>query len=224
MRHRVIVPLILNNMLKVCEIFKSIQGESTFAGRVCSFVRLTGCNLRCSYCDTQYAFTDGADRTVDYIVNEIEKLGCRLVEITGGEPLIQKETPALCSILLDKKYTVLVETNGSQPINLLPEPCIRIVDIKCPGSGQENSFLIDNIGYLHRRDEIKCVITDRRDFEWALEYVNRYSLHEYATVLFSPCIGKIDISELAGWIIESNAQVRLGVQIHKFIWGDKRGV
>lgn len=212
------------NMLKVNEIFKSIQGESTYAGRICSFVRLTGCNLRCNYCDTTYAFTEGSDRSIESIMNSLSALGCKLVEITGGEPLLQSETPDLCRKLIDNNYTVLVETNGSLPIDKLPKGCIRVVDIKCPGSGQENSFLRENVDHLKRTDEIKCVISSRIDFDWALEYVKKYSLNDRSTVIFSPCMGVIDISDLAEWIVDSNAPVRLGVQLHKIIWGDKRGV
>lgn len=215
---------ILNDMLKICEIFKSIQGESTYAGKICSFIRLSGCNLACSYCDTQYAFADGMDYSIEQIVEIVNSQNSTLVEITGGEPLIQKETPALCSKLLDKNYTVLVETNGSLPIDLLPEGCIRIIDVKCPGSGEAGSFLIENIRKLVKSDELKFVLSDRNDFLWALEFINKYKLDQLSTVLFSPCMGQVAPSELAAWILEKNAPVRLGLQLHKLIWGEKRGV
>jgi 7-carboxy-7-deazaguanine synthase len=211
-------------MLKICEIFKSIQGESTYAGRICSFIRLSGCNLACSYCDTQYAFTESCDYSVGQVLQIVNSQNSGLVEITGGEPLIQKETPALCKKFLDNNYTVLVETNGSLPIDLLPVGCIRIVDVKCPGSGESGSFLIKNIGSLGESDELKFVLSDRDDFLWALEFVNRYKLDQLSTVLFSPCMGKVAPSELAAWILEKNAPVRLGLQLHKLIWGEKRGV
>jgi 7-carboxy-7-deazaguanine synthase len=215
---------ILNDMLKICELFKSIQGESTYAGMICSFVRLSGCNLACSYCDTQYAFTEGRGCSIEQIVEIVNSQNSTLVEITGGEPLIQKATPALCKKFLDKNYTVLVETNGSLPIDLLPEGCIRIIDVKCPGSGEAGSFLIENIGKLVKSDELKFVLSDRNDFLWALEFVNRYKLNQLSTVLFSPCMGQVAPSELAAWILEENAPVRLGLQLHKLIWGEKRGV
>jgi len=211
-------------MLNVCEIFKSIQGESTYAGRVCSFVRFTGCNLRCVYCDTRYAFSEGVMQPLDMVINTLDELGCTLVELTGGEPLLQADLPQLCSALLARNYTVLVETNGSLPIDILPDRCIRIVDVKCPGSGQGESFLVKNIGLLRKADEVKFVISDRYDFSWACEFVNRYAVCEKATVLFSPCMGRIDSADLAAWIVDSNMPVRLGVQLHKMIWGDKRGV
>ena len=218
------MPRILNNMMKICEIFKSIQGESTYAGRICSFVRLSGCNLECSYCDTRYAFTESHDFSTEQIVEVVNCHNSTLVEITGGEPLIQKETPVLCQMFLDNNFTVLVETNGSLPIDLLPAGCIRIIDVKCPGSGEAGSFLIENVGKLQPTDELKFVISDRNDFLWALEFVNKYQLDHLSTVLFSPCMGKVDPSELAAWILENNAPVRLGLQLHKLIWGEKRGV
>jgi 7-carboxy-7-deazaguanine synthase len=221
---RVTAQLILSDMLKICELFKSIQGESTYAGRICSFVRLSGCNLACSYCDTQYAFAESQYYSIEQIVEIVNSQNSTLVEITGGEPLIQKETPALCQKFLDNNYTVLVETNGSLPIDLLPEGCIRIIDVKCPGSGEAGSFLIENIGKLVKSDELKFVLSDRNDFLWALEFVKKHKLDQLTTVLFSPCMGKVTLSELAAWILENNAPVRLGLQLHKLIWGEKRGV
>ncbi|NLD91624.1 MAG: radical SAM protein [Fibrobacter sp.] len=211
-------------MLTVCEIFKSIQGESTYAGCVCTFVRLTGCNLDCSYCDTRYAFIEGTPMSVDTIMDSVDAHGVNLVELTGGEPLIQAASVKLCEALLQKGYTVLVETNGSLPIRLLPSGCVRIVDVKCPGSGCGDSFLLDNIDHLNTSDEVKFVISDNADFNWACNFINKYQLHTKTTILFSPCIGRIKPAELASWIVESNLPVRLGLQLHKFIWGDKRGV
>ena len=215
---------ILNDLLKVCEIFKSIQGESTFAGRICSFVRLTGCNLACTYCDTKYAFTEGSEQTIDQIFQTIRGHRTSLIEITGGEPLLQNNTPALCKKFIDNGYTVLVETNGSVDIGLLPAGCIRIVDVKCPGSGSAGSFQIDNIEKLTKADELKFVISDKADFDWSFDFVVKHELNNRAIVLFSPCMGKLSLSDLAAWIIESNAAVRYGLQLHKIIWGDQRGV
>ncbi len=214
----------LNKTLNVCEIFKSIQGESTFAGEICSFVRLKGCNLSCVFCDTKYAFTEGTIQTVEQVFTTIKTHCTSLVEITGGEPLLQDNTPALCKKFLDNGYTVLVETNGSFSIDLLPAGCIRIIDVKCPGSGEEESFNKSNIEKLTNRDELKFVLSDKTDFNWAMDFIRKYELNKRATILFSPCMGKISLPDLAEWIIESNAPVRLNLQLHKIIWGDKRGV
>lgn len=210
-------------MLKVCEIFKSIQGESTAAGCICSFVRLSGCNLKCLYCDTSYALTEGRYMSVEEISNEIDKLGARMVEITGGEPLVQDETPQLCRAFIDKGYKVLVETNGSLDISKLPPQCMRIVDIKCPGSGNP-VFLDKNFSYLTSRDECKFVISSRSDFDWALDIVRKRKLSELLTVIFSPNTNEVDPAMTAEWIIAENAPVRLGLQLHKIIWGNRRGV
>ncbi len=210
--------------MKVCEIFKSIQGESTNAGRVCSFVRLAGCNLRCGYCDTAYAQTDGEERSIEDIIGEVRTHRTRLIEVTGGEPLLQPDTPTLCKRFLDLGYTVLVETNGTIDIASVPPPAIRIVDIKCPSSGHDGSFLEKNFSRLTGSDECKFVISDKSDFHWALDVVFREALHEITTVLFSPNMAQLPPKELAEWIIEENAPARLGVQLHKLLWGGRRGV
>lgn len=211
-------------MLSVCEIFKSIQGESSHAGKVCSFVRLTGCNLRCSYCDTPYALTEGDDLPVEKVVRTVQEHRTRFVEITGGEPLLQAETPSLCRRFLDLGFTVLVETNGSLDISIVPPPVIRIVDIKCPSSGHEGSFLIKNFSQLTSSDECKFVLSDKDDFFWALDVVHKENLHEMVTVIFSPNTKLLSPKDLAEWILEENAPVRLGMQLQKVIWGEKRGV
>lgn len=211
-------------MVNVSEIFKSIQGESTHAGRVCSFVRLAGCNLRCSYCDTEYAQHDGTEQTLESIVDEVRTHRTRLVEITGGAPLLQPETPILCNRFLDLGYTVLVETNGTLDIGIVQPPVLRIVDIKCPSSGHDGSFLEKNFSCLVAGDECKFVISDKSDFLWALAVVYREALHEIVQVLFSPNMVQLSPAELAAWIIEENAPVRLGVQLHKLLWGERRGV
>jgi 7-carboxy-7-deazaguanine synthase len=162
--------------------------------------------------------------SIDKIMDIVDSLGVKLVELTGGEPLFQAESVKLCETLLQKGYTVLVETNGSLPIRLLPSGCIRIVDVKCPGSGSGESFLNENIDHLNGADEIKFVISDKPDFIWACDFIKKYQLYKKSTILFSACIGRIEPSELASWIVESNVPVRLGLQLHKFIWGDKRGV
>jgi 7-carboxy-7-deazaguanine synthase len=212
-------------MINVIEIFKSIQGESTRAGEVCSFVRLAGCNLDCSWCDTRYARSGGVPMTVDDIVRKITLLDCKLVEITGGEPLIHSETVNLCSMLIDNGFTVMAETNGSLDIGVLPTGVIRIVDVKCPQSGMRDSFLISNIQNLTGKDECKFVIAGADDFEWALSFVLSHNLDRICKVIFSPVPDNMEIRELAELVIKRNAPVRLGLQLHKIIWGqDARGV
>ena len=211
-------------MLRVCEIFKSIQGESSFAGYVCSFVRLSGCNLRCSYCDTAYAWEEGECKSIDEVLTLVREHRTSIVEITGGEPLLQAETPQLCGRLLDLDYTVLVETNGSLDISVLPAGVKRIVDIKCPSSGHAGSICEKNYRHLQPGDECKFVLSDKDDFFWAVETVRRENLSETAKVTFSPNMPALSCRDLAEWIIEENAPVRLGIQLHKVIWGEKRGV
>jgi 7-carboxy-7-deazaguanine synthase len=209
---------------KVCEIFKSIQGESTWTGLVCSFVRLSGCNLQCTYCDTTYASDDFTFMSKEEIVKSVWSHRTTLVEITGGEPLIEQSTPSLCDAFLARGYTVLVETNGSMDISVLSDKCIRIIDVKCPGSGMGDSFLQSNIDYITSKDELKYVLSSHDDFSWALEHIRRHSLHSKCTIIFSPNLAAISASECASWILDANAPVRLGLQLHKWIWGDKRGV
>lgn len=211
-------------MLHIVELFKSIQGESSRAGMVCSFVRLAGCNLRCRYCDTSYAWEHGADRSIESVVSEIRAHDTTLVEITGGEPLLQPETPLLCRRFIDAGYTVLVETNGTIDIGILPPQVIRIVDVKGPSSGHQDSFLESNFGLLRPADECKFVISDRRDFDWSMDIVRNTRLDKIAPVLFSPVMTSLAPQLLAEWIVQENAPVRLGIQLHKVIWGDKRGV
>ncbi len=213
--------------LKVNEIFYSIQGESTFAGCPTVFIRLTGCNLRCNYCDTEYAFNDGVNMTLDQVVTKVKSYGCDLVEVTGGEPLIQKNTPVLIKKLLKVGFTVLLETNGSQDIDIIDKRCIRIVDIKCPSSGEEGNNDLANLTKLQKNDEIKFVIGTREDFDFAektieIIYKNRI---EVKNISFSPMYGKMKPDVLAGWILKNNLKVRLNLQIHKYIWHpEKRGV
>ncbi|MBI2559965.1 MAG: radical SAM protein [Planctomycetes bacterium] len=205
-------------MLKVNEIFKSIQGESTFAGLPCTFVRLSCCNLRCSFCDTTYAYEEGAEMSLEEVIRIVENLGCNLVEITGGEPLLQNDTRTLADSLLEKKYQVLVETNGSLNIDLLPYGAIRIMDIKCPDSGMSDKMDWDNIHRLRPADEVKFVVSSRMDYNWAKGIIDRYKLTDTAVVLISPAFGSIEPKEIAEWLIEDNSKARLQLQIHKYIW------
>ncbi len=211
-------------MLKVNEIFKSIQGESTHTGRICTFIRLSGCNLRCDYCDTKYSFDEGDFMDIDEIFQKVENLNSNLVEITGGEPLCQDETPQLCKKLIEKGYEVLIETNGSQNISVLPSKTKKIIDIKCPDSGSFESFLDENLKNISKNDECKFVISSIRDFDWSVRFIEEYYLKNLCEVIFSPNTQSMSTEKLAELIVSENAPVRLGLQIHKVIWGDKRGV
>ncbi|RMG55947.1 MAG: 7-carboxy-7-deazaguanine synthase QueE [Acidobacteria bacterium] len=211
--------------MRVTEIFYSIQGESTYAGRPCAFVRLTGCPLRCIWCDSEYTFSGGESMTVEEIVRRVQSYGTRLVEITGGEPLAQKEVYPLTERFLDLGYTVLVETSGSLDISQLDPRVIRIMDLKLPGSGHEHANRWENIDHLKPTDEVKFVIVDRRDFDWACDVIRRYDLTRRATVLFSPAWGLCHPRELAEWVLQSGLDARMQLQLHKYIWGpDVRGV
>ena len=213
--------------LKVNEIFYSIQGESTRAGAPCVFVRLTGCNLRCSYCDTTYAYEEGVIMGIEEIVEKIKGFGCSIVEVTGGEPLIQDETPQLIATLLDLGYTVLLETNGSKNIGPVDKRCVKIMDVKCPSSGEEKNNDLENLQRLNCGDELKFVIADRIDYDFAVEIVSRISedIRKGIHIHFSPCFGKIHPRELSEWILKDNLDVRLNLQLHKYIWPpDMRGV
>jgi len=212
--------------LLVNEIFYSIQGESTYSGRPCIFVRLTGCNLRCSYCDTRYAYEQGVKMELTEIVNRIADYKCPLVEITGGEPLLQSDTPTLIYRLLENGYEVLMETNGSLDISGIDGRCIKIVDIKCPTSGESDKNDMENLKRLGSKDQVKFVIENRMDYEYAKETIDSTcpSFPE-GQILFSPVSKGIAPSQLAKWILEDNLNVRLHLQIHKIIWPDrKRGV
>jgi 7-carboxy-7-deazaguanine synthase len=210
------------SMIRICEIFSSIQGESTFAGLPCTFVRLGGCNLRCSYCDTAYAQEGGEPREVDAVVADVLDAGLQLVAITGGEPLMQAETPLLCERLLRRGRRVLVETNGSMDIGVLPAGVVRVMDIKAPGSGMADRFLDSNIDRLKPADECKFVLIDRVDFVWAMDVVERHRLAGHCTVIFAPVWNRLPPAQLAEWILQERLPVRLGLQLHKVLWGDER--
>ncbi len=216
----------------ITEIFKSIQGEGTRAGLPCVFVRLTGCNLRCVWCDTEYAFYGGTKYSLDEVVGQVRALAgtgdarVPLVEITGGEPLLQPETPALAERLLLLGYTVMIETSGERSVGVLPSEVVKIVDVKCPGSGESGTFDLANLEVLDRKDEIKFVIASRRDYDFAREFMERHGLAARVhAVLFSPVFADpadrwpgLNSRELAEWILSDGLPVRLGLQLHKFIW------
>jgi 7-carboxy-7-deazaguanine synthase len=214
-----------NQILKINEIFYSIQGESTQAGRPCVFVRLSHCNLRCSYCDTTYAFYDGRDMTIAAILQQVKSFNCSLVEITGGEPLLQKGVHQLLKLLCDQHYEVLLETAGHMDIQQVDQRVRLIMDLKCPGSGESTRILWPNLNYLKAQDEIKFVISDRSDFDWAIKTIRDKNLSARCNLLISPVFGRVDLTQLAAWILEAKLPLRLQLQLHKFIWGaDKTGV
>lgn len=205
-------------MLQITEIFKSIQGESSYSGLPCVFVRLTGCNLRCDYCDTEYAFYGGKKMTVSETIFDIDQYGLKLVEITGGEPLLQVESYDLMKGLLSLNYQVMLETSGSMSIQDVPEEVIKILDLKCPDSGEVEKNDFTNIDRLVSHDEVKFVIGSRKDYEWSRTILLDHKLKEKVNILFSPVFDVLDLRLLAEWILEDNLQVRLQTQLHKHIW------
>ena len=213
--------------MHITEIFHSIQGESSFAGQPCVFVRTTGCNLRCTWCDTAYAFHGGTDMSVGEVVEEVARIGgtCRLVELTGGEPLLQHDIGDLATALLAGGYTVLCETSGSLPVDRVPEAVVKIVDFKCPGSGEMESNDWTNLERLApEQDELKFVICDRGDYQWAKRQLEERSLDRFV-VHFSPEFDGLHPRKLAEWILSDGLSARLQLQVHKFIWDPQtRGV
>ena len=212
--------------LTINEIYHSIQGESSWAGQPCIFVRLTFCDLRCNYCDTEYAFYQGKKQTLEEIVATVATFQCPLVEITGGEPLLQKNVLPLMTMLADQGYTLLLETSGAHDISKVDPRVHRIMDLKTPGSGESAKNLFSNIDHLTKRDEVKFVIGSREDYEWSREQVERHGLAQRCgTVLFSPIFGRINPREIVEWILADKLPVRFQLQIHKFIWSPtERGV
>lgn len=214
--------------LRINEKFLSIQGESTHAGRLCFFIRLAGCNLRCNYCDTVYAreFDSGNIESIASLLESARQSGVKLVEITGGEPLEQAATPELCRLLLATGFDVLVETNGANDISILPPGVIRIIDCKTPSSGEAHRMNFDNYRHLTEQDEIKFVLGDRQDYEYALNIIRRYSLNEKTDkLIFSTVWPALDPAQLAKWMVQDLPPARMQLQMHKYIWGpDKTGV
>lgn len=222
------------HVMQITEIFKSIQGESTYAGMPCVFVRLTGCNLRCTWCDSEYTFHGGRKMTMGEVLDEVSRLGhgSSLVEITGGEPMLQeREVIPLMQALVEEGYSVLLETSGERPLDRVPPEVIKIVDVKCPDSGEGDSFCAVNLEALTPRDEVKFVLSSRGDYEFARDFVYRHNLAvRVNAILFSPAFRKdatgsrdsshclLDPRELAEWMIADNVPARLGLQLHKFIW------
>ncbi|MDF0675773.1 MAG: radical SAM protein [Nitrospira sp.] len=211
--------------MRVTEVFHSVQGESTFAGLPCVFVRLTGCPLRCTWCDTDYAFFGGTDRSIDEILDTVRSYGCRLVEVTGGEPLAQAGTATLLHRLCEEGFTVLLETSGAIDTTIVP-PSVRIIlDVKCPGSGMSERMHWPNVERLKPQDEAKFVIRDRGDYEWAKDILAHFHLTDRCPVLFSPVFDALDPRQLAEWLLADRLPIRLQLQLHKHIWApDMRGV
>ena len=205
-------------MLKINEIYASIQGESSHTGLPCVFIRLTGCNLRCSWCDTAYAFYDGKNLSVEETLQKVETFGMPLVEITGGEPLLQEDVYPLMEALLKKGYRVMLETGGALPIDKVPERVIKILDIKCPGSGEEKKNHFENLKFLSPHDEVKFVLLDRADYEWSRDMLRKYDMVPSKQVLFSPVYDKLNLKDLSQWILKDRLAVRLQTQLHKVIW------
>ena len=221
----------MSDFLRITEIFHSIQGESTWAGLPCTFVRLTGCPLRCTWCDTAYAFHGGERRSFDDILAEVGRHPTRLVEITGGEPLVHPGATELAHRLLDAGYTVLLETSGAFDVSGLDPRVHKIMDLKCPGSGESDRNLWSNLEHLTGADEIKFVVADREDYVWARDTIRDHGLEarvlegSLRALLISPVWGEVDLEALAGWILEDGLTVRFQLQLHKQIWGaDRIGV
>ena len=211
--------------LKINEIYYSLQGESTHSGCPCIFIRLTYCNLRCSYCDTEYAFYDGKDMEITDIMIEIKRWDCNLVEVTGGEPLFQDGCIDLLKELVNSNYEVMLETGGSLSISDVPKKVVKIVDFKCPSSGMVKKNLWSIVDDLQAHDEVKFVIGNREDFDWAKDRITEYSLDKICTLLFSPTFGEIDPQQIVEWILAENLPVRMQLQMHKMIWSpEEKGV
>lgn len=216
----------------VTEIFQSIQGESTYAGRPCIFVRLTGCNLRCRWCDTAYAFYGGTRMSVEEVLQRVRAFagqdGARipLVELTGGEPMLQPDIHPLVEKLVAENYTVLIETSGERYLGTLPKQVVKIMDIKCPGSGEGGTLHAKNLEVLDRKDEIKFVLAGEADYQWAREFLREQRLTDVVdAITFSPVFGELEPRRLSEWILRDRLPVRLGLQLHKFIWEpETRGV
>ena len=212
-------------MLPVIETFTSIQGESTHAGRRCFFIRLAGCNLRCNYCDTAYAWDGGELFSVEKLTFLAVNSAAGLVEVTGGEPLLHEETPRLLQSLLDAGLEVLLETNGAVSVSSVPPMVRKIIDCKTPGSGMAEKNIFANYELLLPHDEVKFVVSGRADFDWSLEVIEKYDLAgKTANLIFSPVWGRVSFEELAKWVVDCGKPVRMQLQMHKLIWGDKKGV
>jgi 7-carboxy-7-deazaguanine synthase len=204
--------------MRITEIYQSIQGESSYAGLPCVFVRTTGCDLRCSWCDSEFTFTGGTRMSIDQILSEVEKYPCELVELTGGEPLLQPEIYELATRLADAGHTVLIETGGHRDISKLDPRVIRIMDLKCPASGESEKNLWSNIEHLRPVDEVKFVIADREDYEWTLKTIREHGLEDRVKILISTAFGMVDPAEVVSWMLKDKLRARFQLQLHKYVW------
>lgn len=211
--------------MKITEIYSSIQGETQYAGLPCTLIRTTGCDLRCGYCDTAYAFHGGRDMTLDDISREVDRLGAPLVLLTGGEPMLQRELPALAARLLAAGYRVMIETSGAHALDTLPDEVVRIVDVKTPASGEAHRMRWQVLDALRPRDAVKFVVADEPDYRWACEIIRAHGLGGRTEVLLSPVHGRLDPKDLVGWMLRDRTPARLNLQLHKYVWSpETRGV
>jgi len=211
--------------MRITEIYTSIQGETQYAGLPCTLVRTTGCDLRCGYCDSAFAFHGGKDMALDQIVAEVERLGAPLVLLTGGEPMLQRELPELATRLLAAGYRVMIETSGAHPLDALPEAVIRVIDVKTPGSGESHRNRPELLRAARPGDALKFVLTDEADYRWAAQLIREHELAARTEVLLSPVHGRLDPQILVGWMLRDRLPVRLNLQLHKYIWEpETRGV
>lgn len=204
--------------MRITEIYQSIQGESSYAGLPCVFVRTTGCDLRCSWCDSEFTFTGGTQMTLDQIIRDVEKYECELVELTGGEPLLQSDIYELASRLADGGHTVLIETGGHRDVSRLDPRIVRIMDLKCPASGECERNLWSNLEHLRAIDEVKFVLADRSDYDWTLETIRRHRLEDRVRLLISTAYGMIEPAQVVTWMLADKLRARFQLQLHKYIW------
>ncbi|MBN1901095.1 radical SAM protein [Candidatus Sumerlaeota bacterium] len=205
-------------MIEISEIYPAIEGETTYSGEPCTIIRLAGCNLNCVWCDTPQAKETGRNLSIEEIIETCKKIGMNLILVTGGEPLMQKEVPELLSRLIESGFRILLETNGSFPLDSIPREAVVILDIKCPGSGMRERMNFDNLDKIRKSDEVKFIICDRGDFDYAIDLVKKRHLLEKTRVLFSPEFERMNPANLADWILETRLPIRLNLQIHKYIW------
>ncbi|MDB4968599.1 MAG: Radical domain protein [Myxococcales bacterium] len=211
--------------MKLYEIYTSIQGETQYAGLPCTLVRFAACDLRCTYCDTEYAFTGGQEVAVETIVRDVEARGARLVLLTGGEPMLQRDLPELAALLLAGGFEVMIETGGHRDLSTLPAGVVKIVDVKTPGSGESHKMFWANLERLVARDAVKFVVTSEADYRWSLDVIREHRLESRCNVLLSPSFGQVEPKELVDWMLRDRVQARLNLQIHKIVWPpDQRGV
>ncbi|OUR81346.1 7-carboxy-7-deazaguanine synthase QueE [Cycloclasticus sp. 46_120_T64] len=211
------------NSLRISEIFYSLQGEGKSVGLPTTFIRLTGCPLRCGYCDTEYAFYGGQERDISDIIDQVQSIGANYINVTGGEPLAQKRVHGLMKQLCDLGFQVSLETSGALDVSAVDSRVVKVLDVKTPGSGEEAKNKVQNYAYLTATDQVKYVICDQADFIWSKEHMYQHQLQDKCEVLFSPVQGRLEAAELAGWVLQYKLPVRFQIQLHKYLWGDQPG-